>query len=170
MSNPYQKIMVTLDGSRFAEQALPHAQQLASALGAELILFQALPDTDVLLPNPRGYPTILHKENIDESVANRPHSGLDMVERDLENLAAKLRHRNLKVTCVVDAGPPSEKIINYLQHNDVDLLVMSTHGRSGVARAIFGSVAQEVFREAGCPILLVKAKSGSERLSKEKEG
>ncbi len=166
MSNQYQKIMVTLDGSAFADQALPHAEQLATALGAELILFRVVPNTDGFLPNPSGYPTVLRKELIDESTAV-PHGGgqdenpIDTVERALENLAEGLRRHNLEVRCVVDAGSPSKKIINYLQHNDVDLLVMSTHGRSGVARALFGSVAQEVYQKAECPILLVKAKSDS---------
>lgn len=171
MSNQYQKIMVTLDGSTFANQALLHARQLAGALGAELILFQVVPDIEGFLPNPSGYPTMLRKELIDESTIIR-HQGrqdenpIDTVERDLENLAEGLRRHDLKVRCVVDAGSPPKKIINYLQHNDVDLLVMSTHGRSGVTRVLFGSVAQEVFRKAECPILLVKTKSGSESLIK----
>lgn len=170
MSTQYRKIMVTLDGSAFANQALHHAEQLATALGAELILFQVVPDTDGFLPNLSGYPTTLRKELIDEATAIR-HSGgqdenpIDAVERALENLAEGLRHHDLEVRCVVDAGSPSKKIINFLQHNDVDLLVMSTHGRSGVARALFGSVAQEVFHKAECPVLLVKVKSSSEGLS-----
>ena len=162
MSNKYKKIMVTLDGSAFADQALSHAEQLAGALGAELILFRVVPDTDAFLPNPRGYPTVLHKERINESTSIRDKSGqdenpIDTVERALENLAEGLRRHDLNVSYVVDAGSPQKKIINYLQNNDVDLLVISTHGRSGVARAVFGSVAQEVFQKAECPILLVKA-------------
>lgn len=162
MSNKYQKIMVTLDGSAFADQALPHAEQLADALGAELLLFRVVPDTDAFLPNPMGYPTILQKERINEATSIREQSGqdenpIDTVERALENLAERLRRHDLNVSCVVDAGSPPQKIIDYLQHNDVDLLVMSTHGRSGVARAVFGSVAQEVFQKAECPILLIKA-------------
>lgn len=170
MSTYYRKIMVTLDGSAFASQALLHAEQLATALGAELILFQVVPDTDGFLPNPSGYPAMLRKELADEATTLRHESGqamnpLDIVERALENLADGLRRHDLEVRCVVDTGSPAKKIINYLQHNDVDLLVMSTHGRSGVARALFGSVAQEVSHKVACPILLVKAKSGSEEPS-----
>lgn len=154
--------MVTLDGSDFADQALVHAEHLAHATGAELILFRVMPNNDVILPNPTEYPTMLHKDQISEPNAVRVRSGqdenpLDTVERDLENLAEGLRRHDLEVSCVVDAGSPSKSIIKYLQTHDIDLLVMTTHGRSGVVRALFGSVAQEVFRKANCPVLLIKA-------------
>jgi nucleotide-binding universal stress UspA family protein len=86
---------------------------------------------------------------------------LEKVQRDgkeaetyLERLAQPLRKKGLKVDCVTMPGDPGETIVGYADENDVDLIALSTHGRSGLGRLVFGSVADFVMKKSGLPILL----------------
>jgi nucleotide-binding universal stress UspA family protein len=74
----------------------------------------------------------------------------------LETAAAPLRANSLQVDTVILAGVPAEAILSYISENQIDLLVMSTHGRTGLARLVFGSVAESIVHRATCPVLLVR--------------
>ncbi|MBE7553959.1 MAG: universal stress protein [Anaerolineales bacterium] len=148
MAVTYEKIMVTLDGSTLAAQALPHALALAGMHQAELILFRVVQDNHFLV------------EYIQEGALDpekRQEHWLDEASQALHEIAADLKLRKYKVTPVVEVGLPAETIVDYASKNDVSLIVMSTHGRSGVARWVYGSVADKVLRAAPCPVLLVRA-------------
>jgi nucleotide-binding universal stress UspA family protein len=153
MSITYSKIMVTLDGSAFAAQALPHARSLAEKYDAELILFQAVTETE---------PSQLEGMALDLSGIHEPapNSGrakatLDTVKA-LQNQARQFAAEGIRVTPVVQSGSAAESIIDYASAEGVDLIVMSTHGRSGIQRWVYGSVADKVLRGATCPVLLVR--------------
>jgi len=79
----------------------------------------------------------------------------------LEKLAAPLREEGVNVkTAVVERDVVAEAIVDYAEQNDIDLIVMTTHGRSGLSRLVFGSVAESVVRHAPCPVLLIRSKEG----------
>jgi nucleotide-binding universal stress UspA family protein len=148
MTITYDKIMVTLDGSALAAQALPHALALADMHQAELILFRVVPEAHFLT----GY---IEEGALDH--ARRQEHWLDEATQALNEIAADLKLHKHQVTPVVEVGPPAEMIVDYASKNGVSLIVMSTHGRSGLARWVYGSVADKVLRAASCPVLLVRA-------------
>jgi nucleotide-binding universal stress UspA family protein len=76
----------------------------------------------------------------------------------LDGLAPPLRERGLKVQCVTMIGHPAESIVHYAEENRFNLVALATHGRSGLKRLVFGSVADYVIRKSGLPILLIKPK------------
>jgi nucleotide-binding universal stress UspA family protein len=135
-----KKIMVPLDGSRLAEMALAEAFQFARQ-GATLLLMRAaeaarLPAAD---PTESQVTVVQEAEGYLASVAERARK-------------AGARH----VETSVWYGPPAESIIDAARVRGIDLIVMSSHGRSGLGRLVLGSVAETVLRGATTPILLLR--------------
>jgi len=143
----YKKILVPLDGSEVAKKALDHAEKLAKAFDAEIILFQVVP----LMPI-YGYTEMIEPPIIDEK-------SKQSAERYLTDLAHELKKRGLKVTAKVNTGlQVAAEIIDFAKGKGVDLIVMSTHGYSGITLWVLGSVARKVLTRAETPILLVHLK------------
>jgi len=142
-----QHILVPLDGSPVAEQILPTVTTVALALGAELVLFQ------VLLAHASGW--------MNGEWYFPVHGVLDMAEEDahayLSAIAGRLEEQGLEVSTATSTGPVANCIVEYAEANQVDLIAMCTHGRTGLARWALGSVADRVLRAGGIPILLVRA-------------
>ncbi len=143
----YKKILVPLDGSKLAEQAIPYATELCKG-STEVTLFQvvhlplnlAAPDVNIATPLPD--PQELLQEALDY----------------LEGLAGSLREDGINVkTAAVERDVVAEAIVDYAKEHNSDLIVMTTHGRSGLSRLVFGSVAESVLRHAPCPVLLIRA-------------
>lgn len=150
MSLPYRKILVPLDGSAIAAQAIPHAEELAHQSGAELILLRVVPDTSQQV----GLTLEMLMEYVEK------HHQRELVEQaaqSLERLTESLQHRHIKAQTVVDVGDAAAKILDYAIHHTPDLIVMSTHGRTGLARWAYGSVTAKVLQTAPCPVLLVRS-------------
>src|SRR5581483_5924763 len=139
------RVLVPLDGSELAERALVYARAVAGTAG-EILLYQVLPpsvpidDGDLLAP----YWT----EVFAEARAD--------VLRYLEGVAAPLRAAGCRVRVAVEHGAAAQRIAEYARREKVDLVVLSSHGRAGVARWLLGSVAEELLREAPTPLLLVR--------------
>lgn len=142
----YKKILVPLDGSELAEQALPQVSQLAGCTGAEVVLLRvpSEPVYDYLVPDP--------------DIAVEMRSDIETAAQVyLDEIAAELRAMDLKVsTLVVWGAPVQDTILEVARQLHADLIVMSTHGRSGLARLVIGSVADDVVRRAPVPVLLVR--------------
>jgi nucleotide-binding universal stress UspA family protein len=126
----FDKLMVTLDGSGEAEFVLPYAQALASRFGSEIILL-SVPDD-------------LHAE-----------SELRNLKRYLEEVADTLTAPGLAVRPMVAGSDPAHTIVELARANDVDLIMLATHGRGGRDRLMFGSVADTVVRNCRRPIFMV---------------
>jgi len=143
----YKKILVPLDGSELAKKALDHAEELAKAFDAEIILFQVVP----LMPI-YGYTEIVGPPIIDEK-------SKQSAERYLTDLADELKKRGFKVTARVKTGlQVAPEIIDFAKGKGVDLIVMSTHGHSGITLWVLGSVAHKDLTRAETPILLIHLK------------
>ncbi len=148
----YHRILVPLDGSPLAEAALPHAAAIARRFGAGITLLQVvstLPVTTAVdAAATAGAEAMLAMEAI-EATEQAAHDYLEEVARrpELEGISFRLR---------VVRGSPAREIVRLAQEERAELIVMSTHGRSGLGRLVFGSVADQVLREAGIPILLVR--------------
>jgi nucleotide-binding universal stress UspA family protein len=152
MAIPYQAILVPLDGSALSEQALPHAAALARQSHAELTLFLAvLPIREEGTVGNRVAPD---RSDLDLEQRTRVAEAMTM----LQELSINLHFQHLAVKTVVEVGWAADKIVDYAQAHAIDLIVMSTHGRTGLQRWLMGSVASKVMAAAPCPVLLVRAK------------
>jgi len=145
----FHKILVPLDGSALAERALEPAIRLAKQFGSEMILLRVVVPEPVLvaLPglSPRPYDVYDAELRHDQEEAEAYLSGLKLQWHG----AGVITHTE------VLSGAPAEMIVDAAQGRAVDLIVMSTHGRSGVSRLLYGSVAEAVLRGAHLPILLI---------------
>lgn len=147
----YKKILAPLDGSKLAECTLDHVQAVASGCNVpEVVLLSVV---DVM---PVAATGTSDTEAVDADWLNRTkEQGQDWAKGYLSKTAAKLKKGGLAVDTAVVTGKPAEAILDYALKNNVDLIVMSTHGRSGVARWFMGSVADRIVNAAPVPVLLV---------------
>jgi nucleotide-binding universal stress UspA family protein len=143
----YKKILVPLDGSELAKKALDEAEMLANCFGAEIILFQVVPFMPIY-----GSPELVTPLIVDEKQK-------EAVEKYLANLTEELRKRGLRATAMVRTGQQvALEIIDFAKEVGTDLIVMCTHGRSGITRWVLGSIALKVLTRAETPILLIRSK------------
>lgn len=147
---PTRKILVPLDGSELAASVLPHAEAVAKQSDAGLIEIVLLSVCDPTLPATYYAPAT--PVNWDEQVKGWKRKD----EQYLAKIEKQLRSSGLNVRSKVLIGRPAETIVEYASENRVSLIVMSTHGRSGPGRWVFGSVAGKVLHEVTTPILLVR--------------
>jgi nucleotide-binding universal stress UspA family protein len=145
----YKKILVPLDGSGFAECSLEHVKAVTSGSSAsKIILFSVVEplSTETVYALTIAGDDLLRKAEMDNQTEARNYIG---------KVKNKLAKSGLKVETVVIDGRAAEEILDYAKNNKVDLIVMSTHGKSGISRWFFGSVAQKVLQHSPIPILLI---------------
>lgn len=134
----YKRILVPLDGSPLALAILPYIEDLASKLGAEVVLFRVLSAAGV-------FPDTARKEEFAAWI-------------DLRFEERRLQEKGIATSISIrHASDAAEEIIDFADKNAIDLIAMSTHGRTGLSRMVFGSVAEKVLRGTSKPILLIRA-------------
>lgn len=138
----WQKILVPLDGSDLAELALPYAQELAAVFNSEVVLFYV------------------------SEPAEEEH--LHMHQLYMEKVAGQMKKHIKKVSPLVISGKPAKEIVSYTKKNDVGLIIMASHGRSGIIPWATGGIASKVIDVTGVPVLLIKATKPWRRAKKEK--
>lgn len=142
-----QTILLPLDGSAVAEQALPEALALAKANDAHLLLLQVIQKLD------EGNQHLFFK---DEAAAKATFAEWRaQAETYLAEVTLRVEAAGVASNYRVVVDNPDRAICALTKGNGVDLIVMGTHGRTGVRRWVYGSVANKVLRGAGCPLLLV---------------
>jgi nucleotide-binding universal stress UspA family protein len=141
-----QTILVPLDGSDFAQQALPVAVELATRARAELILLQAI------APTLEAYPHIPLPSGVQDALRGR-------AQQELDTLTDTLRHEAMPTMPVVTIGHVAEAIVDEAARRQADLIVMATHGHSGMKRWAIGSVADKVLHATAAPLILVHARA-----------
>ena len=146
----YEKILVPTDGSTVAESAVEHALDVAETYGAEV---HALYVVDV-----DSMSLALGAEQLDRIETGR-FDEMDEVHEQADEatgyVADRADERGLEVVEHISSGRPHEKVASYAEGNDIDLVVMGSHGRSGVKRALLGSVTERTLRETHVPVLVV---------------
>jgi nucleotide-binding universal stress UspA family protein len=145
----YSKILLPLDQSETAEAALPHAAAIARAFESELILLSVV-EPITILPEPGVVGPVL-------SVSVDMEAEAKSAKAYLSKQAEKLRQQGIKVRTAVVEGTPSGQVCQYVQEKGIDLIVMTTHGRSGISKFVYGSVAEHILHNAKIPVLLVRA-------------
>jgi nucleotide-binding universal stress UspA family protein len=149
-----QRLLVPLDGSELAEAALMAAVEVAQRLDCSITLLRV--ETPVVTD---AY-TIGRRENVE---AESGHRLREQFHSDatcyLDGLAERLRLLPLPVETVVTTGKPANTILDLAEMNHTDLIVMATHGRSGLQRWVYGSVTEKVLRGALCSLMVVHSRS-----------
>ncbi len=148
-----RRLLLPLDGSPLAMQALPLAVELARATGAHMILFRALQ-----LPAPPDQPPSLLSDDRPRMYGDAYLEGSSRAFAELQEIASQLHEQHgVVVACNVRPGPAAEAILEEAEQRNVDLVVMATHGYGGLRRWALGSVADKVLRGGMTPLLLVRA-------------
>jgi nucleotide-binding universal stress UspA family protein len=138
-------VLVPLDGSPFSEAALPHASALARAFGAQILLLRAFEP-----------PFVSYEYAVTELLAASFETQRQEAESYLQGIAGRLRSDGLTVQTVAQQGWPADAIVRQALQSGGQLIIMATHGRSGVKRLLLGSVALEVVRRSLLPVFLVR--------------
>jgi nucleotide-binding universal stress UspA family protein len=139
------RVLVPLDGSDFALEALGPVRRLAGLTGADVTLLRAVePPDDVILDDDVPLPV------------SDMESEVGAARRYLEGVAGTLSAAARRVSVVATIGSAAEAIAEHVRNQPVDLIAMATHGRGGFARVMLGSVAGQTLRRAGVPLLLVR--------------
>ena len=131
-----QEILVPLDGSGEAESVLPYLKDLAPRFGS-------------------------HVHILGVGIGNKTRRVNRLREDYINRIANDLKGNNIKAEAVIRYGTAADKILDFTTENEIDLIIMATHGRSGITRWWMGSVAEKVISEAKAPVLLVRSKRPS---------
>jgi nucleotide-binding universal stress UspA family protein len=157
----YGKILVPLDGSKLAEGVLPHVQELARRFDSEVTLIQVVAPLSRLVAE--AVPASLETTGAAAAVGLEAAAEAVKAEHEgarsyLESVAERWKAEKMKVQIEVAEGTAGDAIVDYAHHHGMDLIAMSTHGRSGLLRLVYGSVADHVLRHAGTPVLLIRSR------------
>ena len=142
-----KKILVPTDFSEHSHSALRYACEFAQRFGAELHVMHVIHDPAVA--HPEIGLSMLPVSEFKEEIENTARTKL----RDLPILD---EYSDVKVTRHWCDGTPFVEIVRYAKNNDVDLIVLGTHGRNALAQVLIGSVAERVVRKASCPVMTVR--------------
>ncbi len=150
---PERRILVLLDGSERAEQVLPHVEDHAKIGGAEVVLLRVLEP----LSSPDFYPPDMPGNWEDLAEQMMAHLEEECV-RYFAGLKRRLRNAGVQVRSETLEGNVWNEIISYIERDGFDLVALTSHGRSSVARWAVGSVAETLIRKCPVPLLLVRAR------------
>jgi nucleotide-binding universal stress UspA family protein len=135
----YERLLISTDGSKNMERAITSGIAIADQLGASVHALSVVPH-----------------------VVTRDHLGHDpetAAESAVEELERKCREMGVVVNTEIRKGDPVEEILNCSQESNVDIIVLGTHGRTGLDHAVIGSVAEQVIRRASVPVMTVRSES-----------
>ena len=128
-------VVAPLDGSELAERSLPHVENLAQTLSLGVVLLRVVTGT---------YPATYPLEELERQAL-----------RYLDTVARRLRDRDLKVTTQVLRGTPALAVAEFARFNPQSIIVITSHGRSGITRWLMGSVAEALVRSSGDPVMVI---------------
>jgi len=140
----YERILVPLDGSKFAEQVFPPVVELARVFGSEVVLVE-----------------VCEPEESEYGQACRLY-----INNEAERLKKSLQGSAASVRTIVLEGKAAEQILAYAEKSDVSLVMLSSHGRSGIAPWSLGGTANKVLHRVGVPLIIVRAKETPEESDK----
>ena len=146
----FTKILAATDFSDDSNHALGYAEELARRFGAEIIVMHVdQPLSPVMVSE--------FSPGLDVAAMNRiAEEQRLLAQRELDQITARLRESGLKSRGMLKVGAPFLEIVTAAQNDGVDLIVVGTHGRTGLAHVLMGSVAERVVRKAHCPVLTVR--------------
>ena len=154
----YKKIMVPLDGSKLAECVLPHVDGFVTGGQVETIIF-----VRVIEPTPTRYSAVgstvdpENYETVRKNVERIEEESRSSAERYLKEVISRVKQDGIKYKVDVLVGKVADRLVDYVDANEIDLVLIATHGRSGISRWVRGSIADRVLRTSRAPVLMVRA-------------
>ena len=145
----YRTILVPLDGSKRAERILPHVEELAQRYSAVVIFLQVV-EVNHHFIGP-------HESYVEIDMDTVKHQKME-AESYLASWRGEFREKGINAKACVEQGPVVKKIIDVAEREDVDLIAMASHGRGGLSRVFYGSVAAGVLQQIDRPLLLVRSR------------
>ncbi len=145
----YQTILVPLDGSKLAECVLPHVATLIRGSQAKRVIFARVveplhvPVGDYILP--------------EEQVKKIEADNREEAEKYVKDIVSRAKYDGARLESAVLYGRVADTLTEFATQNQVDIVVIATHGRSGVSRWVWGSVADRILRSSCVPVLMVRA-------------
>ncbi len=150
----FQKILVPLDGSDLAETVLPHVAAIVSESKVNTITFIRIIEP-IYPPGDEAALTLFFTEDNLEKMQSAQQAD---AEEYLKSVLDRLTFADVSLKTEVIHGKAAESLADYAAHNDISLIVVATHGRSGVGRWVMGSVAERILRSSCVPVLMLRAK------------
>ena len=153
----YTKVLVPLHGSELAECVLPHVELITGGCGVkEVVFLRVVEAMRWAVAPPFG---------VDELSVGLPEKEVTLIDAEnqaaakkyLKQLVARTKYSGVTVNSEVIMGKAAESIADYVTRNGIELIIIATHGRSGVSRWVMGSVADRVLRSACVPVLMIRA-------------
>jgi nucleotide-binding universal stress UspA family protein len=150
----YRRILVALDGSAVAERVLPHVELLARQFGSSVLLLRAVTPPERLVAATAEVSTGIAVDQ--EPLLEAEEAEREEAQSYLQRTARRLAAQGLSVTVESPEADAATVMVGRAREIGADLIAMTTHGRGGLGRLVFGSVADAVLRSAPCPVLLVR--------------
>ena len=144
----YQKILVPMDGSKLAECVLEHVKSIATGCQVPTVVL-------LRVVEPVSLPGHLPREMAEGSYRDAKETAEVQAKNYLNEMAERLKAEGIAAETDIADGLPADEILNYAEQKQVDLIVMSTHGKSGISRWWSGSVAEKVVSQSLIPVLVV---------------
>jgi nucleotide-binding universal stress UspA family protein len=145
----YNKVMVPLDGSELAECVFPHVEAFIKGFRLTEVVFVRVIEP-FKLSTSSGYTRI---EQVKEDEATRQSAAKEY----LDQVVDRLKHEGILLQNEVLVGKVADSLTDYARKSNIDLIIMATHGRSGVTRWVMGSIADKILRSSNIPVLMVRA-------------
>lgn len=145
----YDTILVPLDGSKRAEKILGHVEELAQRCDAEVIFVQVAEPPPMVVGH-EGVPVTVYHEEVER--------GIKEAEEYLDGLEGEFREKGIKARTRVVHGPVVEAIIRTAKEEGADIVALASHGRSGLPRAFYGSVAAGILQRIDRPLLMIRSR------------
>jgi nucleotide-binding universal stress UspA family protein len=146
----FNTILVPLDGSKRSEEILPYVEKLALGFDSKVVFLQVVQAVFVY-GSPQDYFTTLTVEEANIETLKRES------ENYLSSLQGEFREKGIQATFIVIEGPVVQMIINVAEREAADLIAMASHGRTGLARVFYGSVAAGVLHQVDRPLLMIRS-------------
>ncbi len=148
---PFRRVLVAHDFSSFADTALERAAEIAGRYGAALTIVHVYQPIVATIPDGLVLYSAAHFADF-----------MGEINRHLEQLQQRaLGFGATSTTTVVRQGPPHVELCDYAREHEIDLIVVGSHGRTGLMHALVGSVAEKVVRKAPCPVLVVRTEGAA---------
>ena len=159
----FQTIMVPLDGSRFSLRALPYALDITKRYKARVVLLRAVEKSIPFsgVGTPMGLETGASARMAMEEAARLDRLNTQRARKYMKKKLDEVISESIEATFHVVTGEPFESIVKTCKKERADLIVMTTHGKSGLKRAILGSVADKVIRESRTPVMVIRPAGGN---------
>ncbi len=144
----FKNILVPLDSSKLSELSLEYINKVAAASGrTEVVL--------LIVMEPVSHLTYAYSGLPEDDKLKYENKSRDHAQKYIDKVADRLKKAGINARGEVVWGSPADEILRYIEENDIDLVIMSTHGRSGIQRWALGSVADKVIRGSTAPVLII---------------